>query len=94
MKRIYIYIYNTIINILILNIYPWLWVVFSLSEDESENSQGDEQFKAKRTFLMSGLPESLKRQIAKKAASLEAYSAANSCLRIVVHVQQKDEGAY
>ncbi|XP_077184850.1 ATPase family AAA domain-containing protein 5 [Paroedura picta] len=61
------------------------------SEDESENSQDDEQFKAKRTFLMSGLPESLKRQIAKKAAALEAYSAASSCLRIVVHVQQKDE---
>ncbi|XP_015280171.1 PREDICTED: ATPase family AAA domain-containing protein 5 [Gekko japonicus] len=61
------------------------------SEDESENSQDDEQFKAKRKFLMSGLPESLKRQIAKKAAALEAYSATNSCLRTVGHVQQKDE---
>nr|XP_056716409.1 ATPase family AAA domain-containing protein 5 [Euleptes europaea] len=62
------------------------------SEDESENSQDDEQSKAKFTFLMSGLPESLKRQIAKKAAALEAYSATNSCFRTVVHVQQKDEG--
>ncbi|KAL8163750.1 UNVERIFIED_CONTAM: hypothetical protein K2H54_036773 [Gekko kuhli] len=61
------------------------------SEDESENSQDDEQFKAKRKFLMSGLPESLKRQIAKKAAALEAYSATSSCLRMVGHVQQKDE---
>ncbi|XP_054859934.1 ATPase family AAA domain-containing protein 5 [Eublepharis macularius] len=61
------------------------------SEDESENSQDDEQFKAKRTFLMSGLPESLRRQMAKKAAALEAYSAANACFPTVVHVQQKDE---
>ncbi|XP_060107973.1 ATPase family AAA domain-containing protein 5 [Heteronotia binoei] len=60
------------------------------SEDESENSQDDEQFKAKRQFLMSGLPESLKRQIAKKAAALEASSVTNS-LQIVGHVQQKDE---
>ncbi|XP_053154756.1 ATPase family AAA domain-containing protein 5 isoform X2 [Hemicordylus capensis] len=66
-------------------------IVVESSEDESENSQDEEQFKAKREFLMSGLPESLKRQIAKKAASLEAYSAANSCFQSVVHVQQKDE---
>ncbi|XP_048346375.1 ATPase family AAA domain-containing protein 5 isoform X2 [Sphaerodactylus townsendi] len=62
------------------------------SEDESENSQDDEQFKARRTFLMSGLPESLKRQIAKKAATLEAYSASDSCFRAVVHVQQEEKG--
>ncbi|KAM6474332.1 ATPase family AAA domain-containing protein 5 isoform 1-T1 [Liasis olivaceus] len=61
------------------------------SEDESENSQDDTEFKAKREFLMSGLPESLKRQIAKKAAALEAYSAANSCFQKVIHVQQKDD---
>nr|XP_060619944.1 ATPase family AAA domain-containing protein 5 [Anolis sagrei ordinatus] len=62
------------------------------SEDGSENSQDVMQFRAKRNFLMSGLPESLKRQIAKKAAALEAYSLANSCFQTVVHVQQKDEG--
>ncbi|KAJ6656426.1 hypothetical protein lerEdw1_003714 [Lerista edwardsae] len=62
------------------------------SEDESENSQDDEQFKARREFLMSGLPESLKRQIAKKAAKLEAYSAANYCFQTVIHVQQRDDG--
>ncbi|XP_008112592.2 ATPase family AAA domain-containing protein 5 [Anolis carolinensis] len=62
------------------------------SEDDSENSQDDKQFRAKRNFLMSGLPESLKRQIAKKAAALEACSLANSCFQTVVHVQQKDEG--
>ncbi|XP_071429865.1 ATPase family AAA domain-containing protein 5 [Pithys albifrons albifrons] len=60
------------------------------SQDASENSQDDEQFRAKREFLKSGLPESLKRQIAKKAAAMEAYSLASSCFRTVVHVQQKD----
>ncbi|KAJ7424410.1 ATPase family AAA domain-containing protein 5 [Willisornis vidua] len=60
------------------------------SQDASENSQDDEQFRAKREFLKSGLPESLKRQIAKKAAAMEAYSLAGSCFRAVVHVQQKD----
>ncbi|KFV40282.1 ATPase family AAA domain-containing protein 5, partial [Gavia stellata] len=61
------------------------------SQDASENSQDDDQFKAKREFLMSGLPESLKRQIAKKAAAMEAYSLASSCFKTVVHVQQKDD---
>ncbi|XP_026566868.1 ATPase family AAA domain-containing protein 5 [Pseudonaja textilis] len=61
------------------------------SEDESENSQDYTEFKAKREFLMSGLPESLKKKIAKKAAVLEAYSAANSCFQKVIHVQQKDD---
>lgn len=40
---------------------------------------------------MSGLPESLKKQIAKKAAAMEAYSVASSCFKTVVHVQQKDD---
>ncbi|XP_020639283.3 ATPase family AAA domain-containing protein 5 isoform X1 [Pogona vitticeps] len=62
------------------------------SEGGSENSQDDKQFKEKRDFLMSGLPESLKRQIAKKASALEACFAANSCFQTVVHVQQKDAG--
>ncbi|XP_067403489.1 ATPase family AAA domain-containing protein 5 isoform X2 [Emydura macquarii macquarii] len=61
------------------------------SQDTSENSQDDEQFKAKREFLMSGLPESLKRHIAKKAAVLEAYSVASCCFQAVVHVQQRDD---
>ncbi|NXP28148.1 ATAD5 protein, partial [Scytalopus superciliaris] len=61
------------------------------SQDASENSQDDDQFRAKREFLMSGLPESLKRQIAKKAAAMEAYSLASSCFQDVVHVQQKDD---
>ncbi|KAG8129356.1 hypothetical protein E2320_016057, partial [Naja naja] len=61
------------------------------SEDESENSQDYTEFKAKREFLMSGLPESLKKKIAKKAAVLEVYSAANSCFQKVIHVQQKDD---
>ncbi|XP_025052022.1 ATPase family AAA domain-containing protein 5 [Alligator sinensis] len=61
------------------------------SRDVSENSQDDEQFKAKREFLMSGLPESLKRYIAKKAAAMEAYSVASSSFQTVVHVQQKDD---
>ncbi|XP_074119730.1 ATPase family AAA domain-containing protein 5 isoform X2 [Sminthopsis crassicaudata] len=60
------------------------------SQDASENSQDDEQFKAKREFLMSGLPDSLKRHIAKKAASLEAYSVISSCFQTVVHIQQRD----
>ncbi|NWH35230.1 ATAD5 protein, partial [Chloropsis hardwickii] len=61
------------------------------SQDASENSQDDDRFKAKREFLMSGLPESLKRQIAKKAAAMEVYSLASSCFKTVFHVQQKDE---
>ncbi|NXJ75886.1 ATAD5 protein, partial [Trogon melanurus] len=60
------------------------------SQDASENSQDDDQFRAKREFLMSGLPELLKRQIAKKAAAMEAYALASSCFKTVVHVQQKD----
>ncbi|XP_042658691.1 ATPase family AAA domain-containing protein 5 [Tyto alba] len=61
------------------------------SQDASENSQDGDQFRAKREFLMSGLPESLKRQIAKKAAAMEAYSLSSSCFKTVVHVQQKDD---
>ncbi|NWY57888.1 ATAD5 protein, partial [Chionis minor] len=61
------------------------------SQDASENSQDDEQFRAKREFLMSGLPESLKRQIAKKAAAMEAYALASSSFKTVVHIQQKDD---
>ncbi|KAM8945735.1 ATPase family AAA domain-containing protein 5 [Pelodytes ibericus] len=56
----------------------------------SENSQDDEQFKAKRQFLMSGLPDSLKRHISKTAALMEAYSVSGSSFQAVVHMQQKD----
>ncbi|KAM4843928.1 ATPase family AAA domain-containing protein 5 [Thomomys bottae] len=63
------------------------------SQDPSEKSQNcDTQFKAKREFLMSGLPDSLKRQIAKKAAALDVYNAASASFQKVVHVQQKDDG--
>ncbi|XP_042689029.1 ATPase family AAA domain-containing protein 5 isoform X1 [Centrocercus urophasianus] len=61
------------------------------SQDASENSQDDDQFRAKREFLMSGLPELLKRQIAKKAAAMEAFFLASSYFKTVVHVQQKDD---
>ncbi|XP_073902511.1 ATPase family AAA domain-containing protein 5 isoform X2 [Castor canadensis] len=65
------------------------------SQDKSEKSQDyDVQFKAKRDFLMSGLPDLLKRQIAKKAAVLDVYNAASTSFQTVVHVQQKDDGCW
>nr|XP_025706827.1 ATPase family AAA domain-containing protein 5 isoform X3 [Callorhinus ursinus] len=65
------------------------------SQDTSEKSQDyDVQFKAKRDFLMSGLPDLLKRQIAKKAAALDAYSAVSAGFQRVVHVRQKDDGSH
>ncbi|XP_053427003.1 ATPase family AAA domain-containing protein 5 isoform X2 [Nycticebus coucang] len=65
------------------------------SQDTSEKSQDcDVQFKAKRDFLMSGLPDLLKRQIAKKAAALDVYSAVSASFQRVVHVQQKDDGCH
>ncbi|XP_043571056.1 ATPase family AAA domain-containing protein 5 isoform X4 [Chiloscyllium plagiosum] len=57
----------------------------------SENSQGTEQFRAKRQFLMSGLPDKLKKHIAKTAAVMEVYSAASTAFQTVVHVQQKSQ---
>ncbi|KAL1278013.1 hypothetical protein QQF64_024686 [Cirrhinus molitorella] len=68
-------------------------VVISIFDDSSreasENSQDDEQFRAKREFLKSGLPESFKKQIAKTAASREAYSQACASFQTVVHIQQR-----
>lgn len=67
-------------------------VVFILddsSREGSENSQDDEQFRAKREFLKSGLPESFKKQIAKTAANREAYAQACTSFQSVVHVQQR-----
>lgn len=62
------------------------------SQDTSEQTQDcDIQFKAKRDFLMSGLPDLLKRQIAKKAAALDVYNAVSASFQRVVHVQQKDD---
>lgn len=63
-----------------------------VSREASENSQDDEQFRAKREFLKSGLPESFKKQIAKTAASREAYSQACASFQTVVHVQQRAAG--
>ncbi|KAM8817292.1 LOW QUALITY PROTEIN: ATPase family AAA domain-containing protein 5 [Rhynchonycteris naso] len=63
------------------------------SHDTSERPQDhDVQLKAKRDFLMSGLPEMLKRQIAKKSAALDVYDAVSTSFQRVVHVQQKDDG--
>lgn len=62
------------------------------SREASENSQDDEQFRAKREFLKSGLPESFKKQIAKTAVSREAYSQACASFQTVVHVQQRAAG--
>ncbi|GAB1296545.1 ATPase family AAA domain-containing protein 5 [Apodemus speciosus] len=62
------------------------------SQDPSEQTQDcDVQFKAKRDFLMSGLPDLLKRQIAKKAAALDVYNAVSASFQRVVHIQQKDD---
>lgn len=69
--------------------------LFFKSQDTPEKSQDcDVQFKAKRDFLMSGLPDLLKRQIAKKAAALDVYNAASTSFQRVVHVQQKDDGEF
>ncbi|XP_035156755.1 ATPase family AAA domain-containing protein 5 isoform X2 [Callithrix jacchus] len=63
------------------------------SQDTSEKSLDcDVQCKAKRDFLMSGLPDLLKRQIAKKTAALDVYNAVSTSFQRVVHVQQKDDG--
>ncbi|XP_019502515.1 PREDICTED: ATPase family AAA domain-containing protein 5 [Hipposideros armiger] len=65
------------------------------SQDTSERSQDcDVQLKAKRDFLMSGLPDLLKRQIAKKATALDMYNAVSASFQKVVHVQQKDDGCH
>ncbi|XP_075994842.1 ATPase family AAA domain-containing protein 5 isoform X2 [Genypterus blacodes] len=58
------------------------------SRDGSENSQDDEQFRARRDFLKSGLPESFRKQIAKTAATKEAYSLSCSSFQPVIHMRQ------
>ncbi|XP_041634457.1 ATPase family AAA domain-containing protein 5 [Cheilinus undulatus] len=59
------------------------------SRDGSDCTQDDEQFRARREFLKSGLPESFRKQIAKTAASKEAYSLSCSSFQPVVHVKQQ-----
>ncbi|XP_028311710.1 ATPase family AAA domain-containing protein 5 isoform X2 [Gouania willdenowi] len=63
------------------------------SREGSENSQDDEQFRARREFLKSGLPESFRKQIAKTAATKEEYSLCTSDFQPVTHTTQppKDE---
>lgn len=62
------------------------------SRDGSENSQDDEQFRARREFLKSGLPESFRKQIAKTAATKEAYSLSCSSFQRVSHTKQSPNG--
>lgn len=64
------------------------------SREGSENSQDDEQFRARREFLKSGLPESFKKQIAKTAATKEAYSASCSSFQLVTHTMQPPNGKH
>ncbi|KAK2833566.1 hypothetical protein Q5P01_017455 [Channa striata] len=59
-----------------------------ISNEGSENSQDDEQFRARREFLKSGLPESFRKQIAKTAANKEAYSLSCSSFQPVIHIKQ------
>ncbi|XP_070779404.1 ATPase family AAA domain-containing protein 5 [Enoplosus armatus] len=58
------------------------------SREGSENSQDDEQFRARREFLKSGLPESFRKQIAKTTATKEAYSLSCSSFQPVIHMKQ------
>ncbi|XP_061567738.1 ATPase family AAA domain-containing protein 5 isoform X2 [Cololabis saira] len=62
------------------------------SHDGSENSQDDEQFRARREFLKSGLPESFKKQIVKTAATKEAYTLSCSSFQPVTHTTQPPSG--
>lgn len=62
------------------------------SLEGSENSQDDEQFRARREFLKSGLPESFRKQIAKTAATKEAYSFSCSSFQPVIHMKQPPTG--
>lgn len=67
--------------------------VISIFDDSSrEGSQDDEHFRARREFLKSGLPESFKKQMAKTAATKEAYSASCSSFQLVTHTRQPPNG--
>ncbi|KAM9843976.1 ATPase family AAA domain-containing protein 5 [Aulostomus maculatus] len=58
------------------------------SHEGSENSQDGVLFRARREFLKSGLPESFRKQIAKVAATKEAYTLSSSSFQLVIHVMQ------
>lgn len=62
------------------------------SHEGSENSQDDEQFRSRREFLKSGLPESFRKQMAKIAASKEACSVSSSSFQTVTHTTQPPDG--
>lgn len=62
------------------------------SREGSENSQDDEQFRARREFLKSGLPESFRKQIARTTATREAYSLSSSSFQTVIHTKQPPNG--
>ncbi|XP_054463867.1 ATPase family AAA domain-containing protein 5 isoform X2 [Anoplopoma fimbria] len=63
-------------------------VISIFDDSSSETSQDDEQFKARKEFLKSGLPETFRKQIAKTAATREAYSLSRSSFQPVVHMTQ------
>ncbi|XP_077397656.1 ATPase family AAA domain-containing protein 5 isoform X2 [Festucalex cinctus] len=58
------------------------------SHEGSENSQDDEQFRARRDFLKSGLPESFRKQMAKAAVTKETYTLSCASFQPVVHMMQ------
>ncbi|XP_069005351.1 ATPase family AAA domain-containing protein 5 [Embiotoca jacksoni] len=58
------------------------------SREGSDNSQDDEQFRARKEFLKSGLPDSFRKHIAKTAATREAYSLSCSSFQTVSHTTQ------
>ncbi|KAF3846467.1 hypothetical protein F7725_003545 [Dissostichus mawsoni] len=66
-------------------------VISIFDESGSENSQDDEQFRARRDFLKSGLPETFRKQIAKTTATREAYSLSCSSSQTVTHIQQQPQ---
>lgn len=61
-------------------------------QESSDNSQDDEQFRARKEFLKSGLPASLRKQIAKTTATKEAYSLSCSSFQPVTHIEQPLKG--
>lgn len=67
-------------------------VISIFDDSSSENSQDDEQFKARREFLKSGLPETFRKQIAKTAANKEAFSLSCSSFQPVIHMSQPSNG--
>lgn len=71
---------------------PVISIFDDSSQEGSENCQDDEQFKARRDFLKSGLPESFKKQLAKAAATKETYTLSCASFQPVVHMMQIPNG--